>query len=325
VLRALKAVEPEGDFARFSPPEATRAQCELVHDAGYLSWLESILLSGGGALDPDTLAGPTSWSAALHAAGAGLEAARRLRSTPGAKGAFLAVRPPGHHARRSSAMGFCLLNNVAITAANLVSEGFKVAVLDWDVHHGNGTQEAFYSSGEVLYCSLHQWPLFPGSGARNERGKGRGLGRTLNIPVPPGCTGDVYMRAVEEVIFPQLESFQPDWLLVSAGFDGHRDDPLADLSLTSGDFSWLTKKVMELALPGRLILFLEGGYNLNALQLSVEACLRALGSLDPSPNQESPSFGGPGGESVDEVISLLEGETGSVDELLQVEDSGGSS
>jgi acetoin utilization deacetylase AcuC-like enzyme len=222
-------------------------------------------------------------------------------------------------------MGFCLLNNVAITAANLVSEGFKVAVLDWDVHHGNGTQEAFYSSGEVLYCSLHQWPLFPGSGARNERGKGRGLGRTLNIPVPPGCTGDVYMRAVEEVIFPQLESFQPDWLLVSAGFDGHRDDPLADLSLTSGDFSWLTKKVMELALPGRLILFLEGGYNLNALQLSVEACLRALGSLDPSPNQESPSFGGPGGESVDEVISLLEGETGSVDKLLQVEDSGGSS
>jgi acetoin utilization deacetylase AcuC-like enzyme len=184
-------------------------------------------------------------------------------------------------------MGFCLFNNVAVTAATIAAQGERVMVLDWDAHHGNGTQDIFYGRSEVLYVSLHQFPFYPGTGSLRETGAGAGTGATVNLPFPAGTPGDAYRLAFDEVIIPLAEEFAPHWLLISAGFDAHRADPLTDLGLSAGDFADLTAKAVCLVPPGRLIAFLEGGYDLNSLSACVGACVAALGGLDYRPESAS--------------------------------------
>ncbi|MHB1584052.1 MAG: histone deacetylase family protein, partial [Acidimicrobiales bacterium] len=233
-----------------------------------------------------------SWSTAARAAGAGL-AALAVLGERGAGVGLVAARPPGHHAERDRAMGFCLLNNVAIAAAALRSAGEKVLIVDWDVHHGNGTQSIFWDDPGVLYVSTHQWPLFPGTGSALEVGSDRALGTTLNVPLPAGATGDAVRAALEEVAAPVVERFAPDWVLVSCGFDAHRDDPLGDLALSSGDFARLATVVRRFAPDdGRTVLFFEGGYDLAAVRASTAATLGAL--LGGSWGTEDETFGGPG-------------------------------
>ncbi len=258
-----------------APYSATRAELARVHDTLYLDRLGAFCYEGGGALDADTYATYDSWSIAQLAAGAGLSVIEEMERHDDAVG-FIAVRPPGHHALRDHAMGFCLLNNVAIVAAALRARGERVAIIDWDVHHGNGTQAIFWNDPNVLFVSSHQWPLYPGSGGAREIGGMDALGLTVNIPLPPGATGDVLVKGFDDIAMPVIDEFAPTWVLVSAGYDGHRDDPLANLELSSGDFARIATKVSEFAAPGRLALFLEGGYNLEALRASVAATLSAL-------------------------------------------------
>ncbi len=278
---------------------AERQQLTRVHSASYLDELTAFCEAGGGDIDPDTYATEDSWLAARSAAGAGLAAIDALRQHNDGV-AFVAARPPGHHALRDRAMGFCLLNNIAVAAAALVSEGERVLIVDWDVHHGNGTQEIFWDDPNVLYVSTHQWPLFPGSGKAREIGGPHSRGHTVNVPLPPGATGDIVRRAIDEVAFPVIDSFAPTWVLVSAGFDAHRADPMADLALSSGDFADLARAVAGFApRPGRLVMFLEGGYDLVALQASVTATLGAL--LGTSYEAEDTTSGGIGAEMVSQA------------------------
>jgi acetoin utilization deacetylase AcuC-like enzyme len=204
-------------------------------------------------------------------------------------------------------MGFCLLNNVAVTAAALVARGERVCVVDYDAHHGNGTQEVFYEDPRVLYVSFHEWPLYPGTGRIDEIGAGAGTGATCNLPLPAGATGDLYLRALDDVVAPLVERFDPTWLLVSAGFDAHRADPLTGLGLTAGDYAMLAARMAELAPgPGRLVVFLEGGYDLQALRASVTATLGPLVG-EPARAVEPATSGGPGGEVVEAVRRLWSG------------------
>jgi acetoin utilization deacetylase AcuC-like enzyme len=194
-------------------------------------------------------------------------------------------------------MGFCLLNNVAVAAAKLVDAGERVLIVDWDVHHGNGTQDLFWDEAEVLYVSVHQSPCYPGTGAASEVGGPSARGATINVPVPPGSTGDVVRTAFDLVVAPAVERFAPTWVLVSAGYDAHRADPLAELALSAGDFAELAEVVAGFApRPGRLVLFLEGGYDLGAVRSSVSATLGALTGAEKS--SEAPTSGGPGIEQV---------------------------
>src|SRR5438270_733744 len=225
VLAGLEAAGVPDALVWAEPRRATRAELERVHPAAHLDELEAFCAAGGGRIDADTNVGPTSWDAALLAAGAGLDAVERLERGDGSAG-FCVVRPPGHHATPERAMGFCLLNNVAVAAAALADRGERVLVYDWDAHHGNGTQDAFYADRRVLYVSAHQWPLYPGTGALDETGRGPGAGYTINLPFPPGTTGDVYLAAFDEVVAPAVERFDPTWVVVSAGFDAHRADGL---------------------------------------------------------------------------------------------------
>jgi acetoin utilization deacetylase AcuC-like enzyme len=256
--------------------EAPHEHLLRVHDAHYLEELDAFCRQGGGNLDPDTFARADSWGAAQRAAGAGLSAIEALRHH-GEGVAFVVARPPGHHAIRDQAMGFCLVNNVAVAAADLAASGERVLVLDWDVHHGNGTQAIFWDDPKVLYVSTHQWPLYPGTGRPEEVGGPNARGLTVNVPLPPGSTGADVRRAVNLVARPAIELFEPTWVLLSAGFDAHRDDPMADLTLSSGDFAELAMLAAEFApQPGRLVVFLEGGYDLTALRLSVSDTIGAL-------------------------------------------------
>ena len=286
----------------FAPEPASREDLERVHPAAYLDELEKFCAAGGGRIDADTAATPESWDAALRGAGAGVDAVARLDRGE-ADAAFLAVRPPGHHALPARPMGFCLVNNVAVAAAHLADRGERVMVVDWDAHHGNGTQDVFYADPRVLYLSLHQWPLYPGTGAIDETGAGAGAGTTVNLPMPPGSDGDAYRAALDDVVVPVAERFDPTWMLLSAGFDAHRADPLTDLNLTAGDYADLTTRVVELVPAGRRIVFLEGGYDLDALRGGAGATVAALAGETWRP--EAVSTGGVGKEIVDAVKQAL--------------------
>ncbi len=264
------------------PRLATVPELERVHTAGYIAQLERFCERGGGDLDPDTYAAPGSWTTALRAAGAVLDAVDALEAGT-CEVAFAAGRPPGHHAVPDRAMGFCLVNNVAVGAAALAVRGERVAIVDWDVHHGNGTQDIFYDDPDVLYVSTHEYPLYPGSGRADETGGPGAPMSNLNLPFPAGTRGDVYRRALDDVIAPVIERFAPDWLFISAGFDAHRNDPLAGLELTSADYADLAVRLQQLAPARRTVVVLEGGYDFDALSRSTGSTLSALigGSYRP--------------------------------------------
>src|SRR5947209_7426670 len=295
-LAALEAAEAITDLpAR----DASRAELERVHDPGYLDGLRDLCGVGGGELDPDTPVAPGSWATALTAAGAGLAALDALRDGA-SSAAFVAVRPPGHHATMTRGMGFCLLNNVAVTAAAIAAGGERVAIVDWDVHHGNGTQDIFWDHPSVLYASIHQWPAYPGTGRAADVG-GEHAGGIVNVPLPPRASGGAALGAVDRIIGPAIAAFAPDWVLISAGFDAHRDDPLADLAWTAGDYALLTRRVLDLApMAGRTIAFLEGGYDEAALTRCVASTVATLAGTTPdrSLGVEDPSSGDADGEHV---------------------------
>jgi acetoin utilization deacetylase AcuC-like enzyme len=285
-LRAVDAgIEAAGlgdAITHLTAEPAPRAAVEAVHPPRLVDALERLSAAGGGAIDADTRVGPASFAVAMLAAGAGLELVRHLDAGEGTAG-FCAVRPPGHHATATRAMGFCLFNNVAVTARALADRGERVAIVDYDAHHGNGTQDVFYDDPRVLYISLHEWPLYPGTGALDQVGHGAGTGTTINVPLPAGTAGDVYRGAFDELVIPALERFAPTWLLISAGFDAHRADPLTGLVLSSGDFADLTARVLPSVPAGRRILFLEGGYDLEGLRDSVSAALAATVGVELRP------------------------------------------
>ncbi|HET9059339.1 MAG TPA: histone deacetylase [Acidimicrobiales bacterium] len=277
--------------------EASRQDLLQVHAAEYLDGLEQLCQAGGGRLDADTVAAPGSWSTALRAVGGVLATVDALERAGTGTG-FVAHRPPGHHATSDQAMGFCLLNSVAVAAATLRARGERPLVLDWDVHHGNGTQAIFWDDPGVLYVSTHQWPFYPGTGSASAVGGPSARGLTVNVPLPSGATGDVLRYAFDATVAPVVESFAPTWVLVSAGFDAHRNDPLADLRLSAGDFADLALAAREwLPNPARMVLVLEGGYDFDALTASCGAVLSALEGGDFRP--EEATSGGPGREMVD--------------------------
>jgi acetoin utilization deacetylase AcuC-like enzyme len=279
------------------PRPAARSDLERVHPAWYLDRLDHLAAAGGGWIDADTATSAQSAAAAALAAGAGLTAVAALQRGEGAA-AFCAVRPPGHHATPTESMGFCLVSNIAVVAAALADAGERVWIFDFDAHHGNGTQAVFYDDPRVLFVSTHQWPLYPGTGRRSETGVGAGAGTTVNIPLPPETTGDVYVRAFDEVIAPVVDRFAPGWLLISAGFDAHRADPLTDLGLSAGDFAALTSRAIEHMPEGRTVAMLEGGYDLDALTASTAAVLGVLAGLAPTTASERVTSGGPGADAV---------------------------
>jgi acetoin utilization deacetylase AcuC-like enzyme len=258
-----------------TPTTTTEDRILSVHTQQHLETIKRVCTSGGGLLDEgDTHAVPESFEVAMLAAGSVINAIDIVLGDQAAA-AFCAVRPPGHHAERDRPMGFCLFNNVAIGARYAQQKHAieRVAILDWDVHHGNGTQHVFEADPTVLYVSLHQYPFYPGTGAQSEQGIGKGKGYTMNFPLPAGTGEDKYISVFTNEIVPALSRYQPELLLISAGFDAHRDDPLGGMALSEGSFSKMTVLVKNVA---PLVSVLEGGYHLEALGLSVEAHLRAL-------------------------------------------------
>ncbi len=279
-LRAIETVLKRAEFARLVHREAPRAeigQILRVHAKAHADRiLQAIPQTGLHYLDPDTPVSPGSGEAAFHAAGAVCRAVDAVFAGE-AHNAFCAVRPPGHHAEPDRVMGFCLFNNIAIAAEHARhAHGIKrVAIVDFDVHHGNGTQAAFADNPEVLYASTHQYPWYPGTGAANETG----VGNVFNAPLRAGSGSGEFRTAMIDRILPAVDRFRPELILVSAGFDAHRDDPLASLNLDEEDFAWITRELLTLAgkhCGGKLVSALEGGYNLEALGESVAAHVREL-------------------------------------------------
>ena len=286
-----------GRLEVWEPSPTDAATLELIHTPAHVEAMRELMSSGGGHIDADTVVSAASWEPALRAAGGLVEAVERVSNGQVAN-AFCLVRPPGHHATPSQAMGFCVFNNVAIAAAWLLETGRveRIAILDYDVHHGNGTQDAFYERSDVLYVSTHQYPLYPGTGHWRETGSGGGQGYTLNLALPPGSGDQVYAAALERIVEPAVRRHSPDFMLVSLGFDAFWDDPLASLRLSiGGAYTPLLRSARDLALDlcdGRLVVALEGGYNLDALAHGAEAvCHVLLGEdapadpLGPPPDQ----------------------------------------
>lgn len=280
VIRALERAGLSERLLRIEPSSAPPGSVERVHDAAHIATVREASRRAPVVLDWDTTAGRHTYEAAMLAAGGVINAVDAVMAGK-VRNAFCAVRPPGHHATRSRAMGFCFFNNVAVAARHIQeAHGLsRVLIVDWDAHHGNGTQEAFFLDPSVLYCSMHQYPAYPGSGRREERGGDAGLGYTLNIPMAPGSGDAEYHTAMRDVVLPAADAFRPEFVLVSAGFDPHVDDPITDLGMTSAGFGRLTAAVREIAerhCAGRLVSALEGGYNAVALGESAVQHVRAL-------------------------------------------------
>jgi acetoin utilization deacetylase AcuC-like enzyme len=288
---ALAARDWLGWERREAPPASTVA-LELVHSARYVRSIEDLCAAGGGAIDPDTFVGERSYRAALHAAGGAREMTRVLLAGEAEVG-FCAVRPSGHHAERGRAMGFCLFDNIAVAAASAIAElGLsRVLVLDWDVHHGNGTAEIFRARSDVLFVSLHEHGLFPGTGPLDDVGSGDGEGYTINLPVPPGSREPLWLALIDHVVLPAAREFEPQLVLVSAGFDAHAADPLANCRLQTSSFAEMAMRVRDLALAAEIPLgvVLEGGYDTSVLAQCVCATLPALAG-EGQPRASSPEL-----------------------------------
>ncbi len=279
-------------WSRREAPAASEESLELVHSRDHVEAIRDLCMAGGGAIDADTFVGEASYLAALHAAGGACEMARALLAGEHAVG-FCAVRPSGHHAEPERAMGFCLFDNVAIAAELAIRElGLeRVFVLDWDVHHGNGTVEAFRRRADVLVAGIHQSGIFPGTGSIGDAGSGPGEGYTINLPVPSGSEEGLWLSLLEHLILPAARSFEPQLVLISAGFDAHRDDPLAGCRLEAESFARMARLVRDFGAEAGAPVgaVLEGGYEPSATAESAEATLRALGgegeaeSIAPDP------------------------------------------
>jgi acetoin utilization deacetylase AcuC-like enzyme len=280
-MRAIERALEQETFqmlAREHAPPVARESLLRVHPESYVAAIEEAAPSKGLArLDADTLMSPGTLQAAMHAAGGATFAVDEVMSRRVAN-AFVATRPPGHHAERATPMGFCFFNNAAIAArhARAAHGAARIGIVDFDVHHGNGTQDIFWDDAAVMYASTHEMPLYPGTGARSERGA---HDQIVNCPLRAGDGGDVFREALETAILPRLEAFSPDLVIISAGFDAHRLDPLGSLNLVEADFAWATRRLMGIAQKccgGRVVSLLEGGYDLDGLARSAAAHVAAL-------------------------------------------------
>ncbi len=282
-LLAIEAALAERDWLgweRREAPAATERELALVHSPRLIASVRELSEAGGGRIDADTAVSEAAYRAARHAAGAACELTRSLLRGEAPTG-YACVRPSGHHAEADRAMGFCFFDNVAVAAAMAIAElGLdRVAVLDWDVHHGNGTAEIFRHRADVLFFSIHQSPLYPGTGPASDRGSGPGEGYTVNLPVPPGAGEDIWLELVDDVVVPRIAEYAPQLVLVSAGYDAHRADPLANCQLESSSFAAMAARLRELTagLGIPLGLVQEGGYDVPSLVESVLATMVALG------------------------------------------------
>ncbi|MFC1942149.1 histone deacetylase [Chloroflexota bacterium] len=274
------------------PRPATLEELTLVHDESHVTNVKEVAQNGGGWLDMDTVVSPGSYDAALYAAGGAIEAVKAVAGGE-VNSTFALARPPGHHAVSGRAMGFCLFNNVAVAAVNTREKlGMeRVCIIDFDVHHGNGTQEAFYDNPNVLYISAHQYPHYPGTGRVEETGRGEGERTTVNVPLPTGCGDAEYERVFEQIIVPAARRFKPQMILVSAGYDGHWKDEMAMMQVSVTGFARMTAIIKDLAdglCNGKLVFCLEGGYNLEAMAASVKATFDVLlgeTEIEDSPGQ----------------------------------------
>lgn len=298
-IRAIEAALDAEDWrglTRVESQPASREQIERAHTASHFEQIERLCAAGGGPIDGDTLTVAESFDAATRAAGGACEAAARLLAGE-ASYAFSGSRPPGHHAESDRAMGFCLFNSAAIAALDAIASGpaERVLILDWDVHHGNGTAEILEGRDDVLYFSIHQSPLYPGTGAPREHGTGVGTGYNINLPVPPGANGEVFLSLIQHLIVPVAREFRPDLLLVSAGYDAHADDPLANCELTDADYASMSAVMRDLGaeLGVPVLVCLEGGYDLDALGRSVVQTLRALGDDSLAAEQADAAISAP--------------------------------
>lgn len=278
VIERMLEQERFGELVREQAPVAGTDALILAHPESYVRALEEAAPREGLVrIDSDTTMSPGTWEAALRSAGGAVQAVDEVM-TGQVDNAFVAMRPPGHHAERATAMGFCFFNNAAVAArrAQVKHGATRVAIIDWDVHHGNGTQDIFWKDPSVMYCSTHEMPLYPGTGAASETGE---HGTIVNAPLAAGDGGEIFREALEVSVLPRIEAFAPDLIIISAGFDAHWRDPLANLNLTEADFVWATQQLMEIAdrrCGGRVVSLLEGGYDLEGLGRSVAAHVGAL-------------------------------------------------
>jgi acetoin utilization deacetylase AcuC-like enzyme len=293
IMQVLDTSGLRADLSEIATGPASEAQISAVHQPRMIEMIRRTAMRDQLWLDPDTYTTAGSWEAALFGAGGALGVVEAVVAGQ-ATNAFALIRPPGHHATSFQSMGFCLFNNIAIAARHALDtlHVARMAIIDYDVHHGNGTQDCFYDEDRVLFCSTHGSPLYPGSGAERETGSGAGYGTTLNLPLPYGVGDTGFQQLYDELVVPAIQRFRPELILVSAGYDAHWDDPLGPLTLSVAGYAALTQRLVALAdelCDGRIVLVLEGGYSLAALGACVVAALRVLLGRDPGADPLGPA------------------------------------